>query len=77
LGLLIELRYLGIEFFFGLGRATLLLHHPTPLRPEDSTVRVIIVPNLNSLKSSIVICDGIEHFSDGVRDLTKSGQMGL
>jgi hypothetical protein len=30
-----------------------------------------IVPNLDSLKSSIVICDGIEHFSDRVLDASE------
>ena len=30
-----------------------------------------IVPNLDSLKSSIVICDGIEHFSGRVLDASE------
>jgi hypothetical protein len=63
---LIELGYLGVEFFLCLGCATLLLHHPTPLKPRGFTqCRVIIVPKLLGSRSSVVICDEIEHFSLG------------
>jgi hypothetical protein len=50
LGLLIELRHLGIELPFCLGHATLLLHHPTPLRPKGFPLRADYRPKLTRLE---------------------------